>query len=328
MCGKSIPYYQNFCVYTFCLILCYDSTIITYDSLIIGAGPAGVSAAIYLARFNRTVLVVDCGKGRSSYPQINHNYLGFPDGIAARELRRLGKEQAKKVGVTFAQDEIIRLSGQKGHFIAKGEQEYHAKTVVLATGVIDKFPVFERSEEYIGKSMFWCIVCDGFITRGKRIAFIGNNDEAAVTCLQFMNFTNSITMIANCEAGGIAISQEKQQRLKEHGIPLLDTQILTAEGTDGMVEKLFLSNGTALEIDYIFSFQGSNPACSLAVELGIDTTPDGYLKVDKDQRTSFEGIYAAGDLTRDYSHQLIAAAHEGSMAAQAINWDLYENWQK
>lgn len=299
-----------------------------YDSLIIGAGPAGLSSAIYLARFNRSVLVVDSGKGRSSYPQVNQNYLGFPDGIKAQELRKLGKKQAENYGAEFVHDEIIRLSGEQGNFTAHGTHEYRAKTIVLATGVIDKFPVFERSDEYIGKSMFWCIVCDGYIAQNKKIAFLGNNDDAAVTCLQFLNFTRDITMIANCETGGIAISEEKQQRLKDHGIPLLETSVLTAEGTDGMIERLFLANGTSLDIDLIFSFQGANPACSLAIELGIETTLDGYLKVDRDQRTSFPGIYAAGDLTRDYSHQVVAAAHEGSMAAQAINWDLYEPWQR
>src|SRR5260221_14417402 len=120
-----------------------------YDTIIIGGGPAGLSAAIYLGRFLRSVLVIDDGDGRSTYPQINENYLGFPDGIAAIELRKLGKRQAEKFGTEFVSDEVEHIEGEFGKFIVKAKEEYQAKTVIIATGVTDKFPLFENSREYI-----------------------------------------------------------------------------------------------------------------------------------------------------------------------------------
>lgn len=300
-----------------------------YDCIVVGGGPAGLSAAIYLARFNRSVLVVDRKEGRSTYPQINENYLGFPNGIAARELRNLGKKQAENFGADFIEDEVVEAKGKWGAFELHGEYgTYKAKTVILATGAIDKFPVFENYTDYIGKSMFWCIICDGHKTIGKQVVIAGNDDEAAITCMQFLNFTKKLTMITNDDVGATNISKKVQNNLKKNNIPLIEEKLVAVEGMDGMIESLHLSNGKSIKADMLFSHQGCNPNCLLATQLNVRLNTDGFLEVDNDQRSSVKGVYAAGDVSRPHSHQIVAAAHEGSMAAQAVNYDLYESYQK
>ncbi|HLL60336.1 MAG TPA: NAD(P)/FAD-dependent oxidoreductase, partial [Candidatus Nitrosocosmicus sp.] len=118
-----------------------------YDSLIIGAGPAGLSTAIYLSRFNRSVLVIDMGYGRSTSPEINENYLGFPEGIHAKDLRELGRKQAEKFGAEFIIDEIINVSKKQNFELISKKNVYQGKTLIFATGVTDLFPKFEHMRE-------------------------------------------------------------------------------------------------------------------------------------------------------------------------------------
>ena len=130
-----------------------------YDCLIIGGGPAGLSAAIYMARYNRSVIVIDAGNGRWNSHEINENFFGFPLGIKARKLRELGLKQAKKFGALVVDDKalravcsnnILKIEGEKGTLLGK--------TLIIATGVSDVFPKSVNREEYLGKSLFWCIM--------------------------------------------------------------------------------------------------------------------------------------------------------------------------
>lgn len=299
-----------------------------YDCLVIGAGPAGLSAAIYLGRFNRSVLVVDKHTGRSSYAQINENYLGFPEGIPARELRKLGKQQAKKFGATFVTDEILQLTKQKDTFVAQGRDTYYGKTVILATGVVDLFPLFPQMKQYVGKSLFWCITCDGYKARNKRVIIVGHNDEAIVTCLQFLSYTPELTFLLNCDIEQSSISEGRKQQLKDHSIPFIEGVIKRVSGGNGYLKEVILHDGRTLSIDLIFNQQGAVPNSVLAQEIGVRRNEKGYIHIDTEQRTNISFVYAAGDVTNDYSHQIATAVHEGSMAAQAANYDLYQSYQR
>lgn len=299
-----------------------------YDTVIIGGGPAGLSAAIYLGRFLRSVLVIDDGDGRSTYPQINENYLGFPDGIAARELRNLGKKQAEKFGAEFVSDEVKDIEGEFGNFTITGKETYKAKTIVIATGVTDKFPLFENSHEYIGKSIFWCITCDGFRAIDKKVIVIGNDDDAASNCLELLNYTKELTLVTNNDKGESNISHEHRKAFEKHNIPVIEACLVNVEGVNGMMSKVDLDNGEALPVDLIFSNQGSNPNSSLAFKLQLEHSKTGFIIVDHTQKASMKGVYAAGDVSTGHSHQVVAAACEGSAAAEAINYELYEDFQK
>ncbi|MEO6509176.1 MAG: NAD(P)/FAD-dependent oxidoreductase, partial [Patescibacteria group bacterium] len=286
-------------------------------------------AAIYLGRFMRSVLVIDKGNGRSSYPQINENYLGFPDGIASMDLRELGKKQAAKFGTIFIEDDIDNIEKNDELFVVKSlEHQYKSKSLIIATGVTDNFPAIKGIHEYIGKSIFWCITCDGYKTIDKKIVVIGKNNQAASTSLQFLNYTKSLTFITNCDKDQVVVSDEFKKRIERNEIKWICGRVEELKGTDGMIKSVVLEDGTEVEADLIFSMQGAVPNSYLAQKIGMHVDKDGYIKTDLEQRTNIPFAYAAGDVTRNFSHQVATAVHEGSAAAQTANYDLYDPDQK
>jgi thioredoxin reductase (NADPH) len=294
-----------------------------YDVMVVGGGPAGLSAALYLARYDRTVLLFDAGQGRSTWHQVNHNYLGFPGGISARELRERGYQQlAEYDQVTVLKRKIETLERAGDTFVASGQSdEWRSRAVILCTGVIDHYPHFEGWEEYVGRSMFWCITCDGYGCKGARVVVLGCTNAAAAVAMQLRRFTNQVTVLTNSDRCEIA--DGFRRRLESADVPLIEDKISAAEGEDGMLRALILRSGTILELDQLFSQQGATPQVELASQLGVRLSEDGYIIVDSEQHTNVPGVYAAGDVTREYAHQVSAAVHEGGTAASAANYFLY-----
>lgn len=304
-----------------------------YDALILGGGPAGLSAAIYLGRFNRRVLVLDAGQGRSSFAQCNENYLGFPDGVTTRELRDLGRRQAERFGAAFKDCRVERvepLDNQEeacgGFRVHTTEGEFEGKTLLFATGVTDVWPDVPDVQEWIGRQLYWCITCDGHRAEGKRLVCIGNTDEAATTTLQLLIFTPDITLIADPEK--VRISDEKKAVLAAQNIPLRDARPEFFETGQEAITAVCLDDGTRLPCDMIFSLLGVRPNTQLAREMGLDLDDDGYIVMDEEGYTSIPGVFAAGDLTRMYTQQVASAVHAGAEAAQTMNYYLYAPFQR
>lgn len=295
-----------------------------YEVLVIGGGPAGLSAALYLARYDRRTALFDTGSGRSTWHQINHNYLGFPGGIPAREIRSLGRQQlAEYEQVTILDHKVQTLRCEDGVFHAEGQAgEWRAPTVIVCTGVVDHYPKFDGWEEYVGRSMFWCITCDGFGCRGARVVIVGNTNAAASMALQLTRFTPHITLVTD-SSDDCRIADHMQKRLRNADIRLLDDRICAAEGTDGAFEAIFLESGLRLDTDQVFAQHGATPQTKLAEDVGALLSREGYICVDSEQKTNVTGFYAAGDVTRLHSHQITTAVHEGGTAASAANYFLY-----
>ncbi len=295
-----------------------------YDSLVVGGGPAGLSAAIYLARFNRSVLVIDAGEGRSTSHETNENYLGFPDGIASRELRERGRRQAQRFGADFAEGCVTSLERAGDHLRAIADVcEVEARTVIMATGAVDVLPEIDGVEEYIGRSLYWCITCDGYKTIGKHVLVVGQTDDAAATALQFKNFTQTVSFVTNRPPGESALSQRAHRNLSEGCVPLYEGRIRSVVGESGQMREVRVEDGRRVDLDFMFSQQGSRPNGELAKHLGVRANAEGWIEVDEEQRTNVERVYAAGDVTRPFAHQVVSAAHEGAAAACAANYDLY-----
>jgi thioredoxin reductase (NADPH) len=297
----------------------------TYDIVIIGGGPAGLSAAVYGSRALRSVLVIDNSEGRSSYNQTNENYLGFPKGIKARKLRELGKKQAEKFGAEFAKDEVVDVKKKKTGFTLKGlKGSYGARTVILAQGVTDYFPVFHGSERYVGRSLFWCLLCDGYKVQGKRVALLGFDDEAVNTLKRLKEYTKDIVFLTNCDETGDKISDVKRKELKKMRVPLHYGSIEKVTGEKEMVKEILLDTGERVKADVIFSRQGAHPNVDLASKLEVILEGKAYVKTDIDKRTNVPYVYAAGDMTSATAHQISTAVFEGATAATSADHDLRE----
>jgi thioredoxin reductase (NADPH) len=294
-----------------------------FEVLVVGAGPAGLSAALYLARFDRTVGLFDTGQGRSTWHQTNYNFLGFPGGIKSRKLRDLGCQQLEDYPQVTAIPHKVETMRRDGEwFIASGQAgEWRGKTVILCTGVTDHYPHFDGWDEYVGRSMFWCITCDGYGSKDKRVVVVGNNNGAASEALQLQRFTPTVTVLTNSE--DCAIADKFQDRLERHHIPLIHDKIDTVNGHDGVLEAIITKGGIHIPLDQLFNQQGATPQTKLAQDLGVLLSSDGYIQIDTDQQTNIPGVFAAGDVTRLFSHQISTAVHEGGTAASAANYFLY-----
>ncbi|WP_406472138.1 NAD(P)/FAD-dependent oxidoreductase [Streptomyces sp. NBC_01615] len=294
------------------------------DTLVVGGGPAGLSAALCLARYNRRVLVFDTGHGRSTHHQVNRNYLGFPGGIPTVELRELGRAQlAGYPQARVVHHAVLHAEGdaERGFTVYAQSGSWTGRTLIIATGVLDHFPHFHGWESYVGRSMFWCIACDGYENRGKRILVVGHTDATAAEALQMHSLSDDIQLLTNSRTD--EIGSLHWERLEAAGIPVLHDRIRSVEGEDGMLHTVVTRGGQHLKADSLFSIQGATPEIALARALSLRLAPSGHIAVDTEQKTSAEGIYAAGDVSSLHSHQVSAAVHEGSQAASAANYFLY-----
>lgn len=294
-----------------------------YEVLVVGGGPAGLSAALYLARYDRRVALFDAGQGRSTWHQTNYNYLGFPGGVPARQLRELGRAQlADYQQVASFEHKIEALRREGDCFVAQAQsREWAGRAVILCTGVIDHYPHFDNWDEYVGRSMFWCITCDGYSCKGECVVVIGNTNATASEALQLQRFTDRLTVLTNSQ--DCEISPTFQGRLKRAGIPLIHDKIATVEGHDGRFIAICTKEGRRIELDQLFSQQGATPQTKLAEDVGVDLSHMGYIVTDVEQKTNVPGVYAAGDVTRIHAHQVSTAVHEGGQAASAANYFLY-----
>lgn len=295
-----------------------------FEVLVIGGGPAGLSAALYLARYDRRVALFDAGQGRSTWHQVNHNYLGFPGGVPARELRERGYEQLGGYPdeVTILRHKVDSLERDGERFVARGQAgAWSARAVILCTGVIDHYPHFDGWDQYVGRSMFWCITCDGYACKGQKVVVAGHTDETASMAMQLTRLTDDVTLLTNSES--FEISDRFVDRLTAAGVPIIRDKIDEAVGQDGMFEALILKSGERLPLEQLFSHQGATPQTELAEQVGVLLAANGYILTDSEQKTSEPGVYAAGDVTRLHSHQITTAVHEGGTAASAANYYLY-----
>jgi thioredoxin reductase (NADPH) len=300
-------------------------TVEAVDALVVGGGPAGLSAAIYLARARRSVVVFDWPReGRSDWQQVNFNYLGFPGGISIRDLTALGRQQAAAFGARFVDREVAALARDGDGFLATAEgSAVVGRAAVLATGVRDRWLTFPGYEDFIGRSLHWCIVCDGYEMQGRRVAIVGNDEGAAEMAEQMCTFTDQVTLVSN--SGSLGLPVETAQQLERRGVPVIVGRIAGARArTAGHFAALRLEDGGEVEVDHVFSVQGAEPNTALARSIGVALNAHGYIRVDTEAHTSVPGVFAAGDVTRLFSHQVATAVHEGATAAQSLDYFLFQ----
>ena len=305
-----------------------------YDCIVIGAGPAGLSASLFLARYRRRVLTFHHNSPRNTYSHGVHGFLGH-DGIQPEELLERGRGEVTSYGGLIVEGCVTKVEriGEECFRVSTGDekivgQSFDARRLVLATGLRDLTPDFPGFREFYGLSVHHCPDCDGFETTGKRLAVLGNGQKTVGFALGLLTWTDKLTLITGGEPGDM--TEEHRARLGEFGIEVLDRSVVALEGDTetGQLQSARLDDGSAHECDALFFNLGTEPASDLYQMLGCRLDPGcGLVWVDDEQQTSVPGVYAAGDLT-PRSQLAVVAAAEGAMAAIHVHKSLIPESQR
>jgi thioredoxin reductase (NADPH) len=296
----------------------------TLDCLIIGGGPAGLTAAIYLARFRLDIMVVDAGKGRASSIPCTRNVPGFTDGIPGSELVERMREQACKYGAKIETEFVTRLERDAGSrlFTATwGSGSATARSVLLATGVTNRRPPMDEDlhDQALARGLVrYCPICDGYEVTDKKVGVIGSDSHGVAEALFIRSYTADVTLIAPDKA--LRLKPEDFRKLKDAGIECADGPAQAVAIPDGCI-VVDTADGH-YTFDTIYPALGSDTHTQLAEMAGADLSNDSCIKVDTHQRTNVPGLYAAGDVVIGLD-QISHAMGEGGVAATTIRNDLY-----
>jgi thioredoxin reductase (NADPH) len=303
------------------------------DCLVVGGGPAGLTAAIYLARFHLNITLVDAGESRANWIRCTHNHAGYPEGIAGSELLARMREQAQKYGVRIDRARVTRLERKDNGFEAEwGCGAIFARSVLLATGVQNRRPSVDEAihAEALQLGLLrYCPICDGYEVTDKNVAVIGTGPAAANEAKFLRSYTDRVTLIAS---DGMHLFEPSEcEIIEKFGITLIDGPCHVA-GINSNRLVLNTAKGE-MHFDSAYPALGSDVNSDLAVKLGADVDEAGSIVVDSHQRTSVPGLFAAGDVVLGLD-QISHAMGEGGVAATTIRNDLAqiapllrENWR-
>jgi thioredoxin reductase (NADPH) len=291
------------------------------DCLIVGGGPAGLTAAIYLARFHLRVQLFDAGASRAALIPCTRNHAGFPDGISGQALVERMRRQASMAGAELQYGRVERVTAAGGEFVAQvGGKSLRTKTVLLATGVTNRPPQMSaelHASALAAGRLRYCPVCDGFEVTDQTVAVIGSGARGMKEALFLRSYTRTVTLISN----GPTHSLDAVQRAE---LTAGDIDILDGPAIDFRLESDGLSVSTTLgrrTFASIYPALGSMVHSDLAKALGAALSDDGCIKVADHQRTSAPGLYAAGDVVSGLD-QISHAMGEAGVAATTIRNDL------
>jgi thioredoxin reductase (NADPH) len=290
----------------------------TWDVIIVGAGPAGLTAGIYAARQGHTTLILDGGKvgGRALEAHRIDNFPGFPKGVTGEELMHLFHDQAARFGAEFRRETVIGLNDIGEAKMVSTRGGFHqARTVIIATGVQRKQLSIPGEEEYKGRGVSYCATCDGPFFKGKTVAVVGSGHEAAADALALAQVASKVYTIPGPK-GYTEIYPELENL---HASPKVETlegcEVEEIRGTD-MVTKIRLKGGKASEIpvDGVFVLLEHVATTGMLADAGVTVNETGCVVVDREQRTNLPGIYAAGDCSC-HGYQVVTSAGDGARAA-------------
>lgn len=290
-----------------------------YDVVVVGGGPAGLSAATLLARSRRKVLVIDAGNPRNASSHGLHNYL-TREGILPPQFLAICREQVKQYKVEIVEGTVMQVLREGNGFIActlTGER-IACRRILLATGVVDHVPEIPGFKEAYGKSVHHCPYCDGWEHSDEPIAVYGNGTKSANMALSMLTWSKDVVL---CTDGPARISEEDKKRLVLHSIRVYEQKLKQVEQCDGKVSALVFSDGSTIRRTAVFFNTGCSQRSSLPEDLGCNLNDKGAVEVNSEQCSSEPGIYVVGDASFDAQFVVIAAA-EGAKAGMSINQEL------
>ena len=296
----------------------------TLDCLIIGGGPAGLTAAIYLSRFHLDIMVVDGGKSRAAWIPTSHNHAGYPEGINGEELLRRMREQAQLYGTRIEDGQVTKLEkGEDGAWVAEwGSGPVAAKSVLLATGVMNRRPPMDMAlhDAAMARGLIrYCPICDGYEVTDQKVAVIGTGERGTAETRFLRSYTSDLTLVSPDLPH--ELDEDMRAELEEMGVTLIDGPVTAIEPGDETI-ALVTESGRH-DFASVYPALGSDTHTLLAEMVGASLAGDDCVKVDAHQRTGVKGIYAAGDLVHGLD-QISHAMGEGGVAATTIRNDLSE----
>jgi thioredoxin reductase (NADPH) len=290
-----------------------------YDAIIVGAGPGGLTGAIYLGRFLRNFLVIEDGDPRAGWIPRSHNHPGFPDGIPGKALLARMRAQAERYGARFELGfvETLTLDADGVFTLGGGFGQRRAKNVLLATGVNDNEATLPDVYGAVQRGLIRiCPICDAYEVRGKAVGVIGAGDFAAREALFIRTYTERLKLLLLGAAN--AISEENRAELARAGVEIVETAVERVDCEGDRITAIAFAGGAVHQFDSLYSALGTTPRSELAHMAGATAAKDGCLWVNDHQMTSVTGLYAAGDVVRGLN-QISIAQGEAAIAATDIH---------
>ena len=278
-----------------------------YDTIIIGAGPAGITAGIYAKRGNlETLIIHNCESALQKATKIE-NYYGFIDGITGDKLYYNGIRQAEKLGIDVKNEEVLKIEFcADGFKVITNVKTHLTKSIILATGTKKNAPKIKGIKEFEGKGISYCAICDGFFYKNKTVAVVGNGSYAVSEANDLINIVSKLIMLTN--------GAERPQ-IRGDNVEINSKPIKEFAGQD-KIEKVEFNDGTDLKIDGAFIAQGSADSSDFARKLGIILN-DNKIKVDENMETNIKGIFACGDCIGG-TLQISKAVDDGVVAGLSV----------
>ena len=291
-----------------------------FDVIIVGGGPAGLSAALVLGRCRRRVLICDAGNPRNAKSHGLHGFL-TRDGIEPAEFLRIGREQLRPYEtVELREIEVTDARREDDGFeitLSNGER-LRSRKLLLATGVVDEVPKLEGLDKFYGRSVFHCPYCDGWEFRDQPLAVYGRGENVVGLALELRLWSRDLVI---CTDGPGEITDKDRQRLEQHRISIREEKIARLEGNGDALEQIVFIDGEAIVVRGMFFSTGQHQASGLAEKLGCDFSEEGCVSTGEYETTNVPGLYVAGDASRLVQFVIVAAS-EGAQAAVAINKEL------
>ena len=298
-----------------------------YDVAVVGGGPAGLCAAVWLARYLHKVVVVDSGDPRNWETRGINGYLGH-HGIRSPELRAIGREEGAKFGVDYVSgivEEAINETGELFTIRLREGAVIEAQRILLAIGIKDVWPDIPGLDRCYGETIHVCPDCDGYETRDKKTVVVGKGRKAVGMALALTTWTSKIVICTNGEKPDM--EQKLLDQLKALNIPLLDQPIKCVVSKSSEISGIDLDGGMSLDCERLYFAIGQYPADDLGAQLGCKRDEMGRLVIDERNHTSVKNVYAAGDIAPGPQIAIVAAA-SGAVAAIAIHASLLPETRK
>lgn len=293
---------------------------VLYDCIIVGGGPAGLNAAVVLGRCRRNVLLFDTEQYRNRYSHGMHNYLTRDD-INPSDFINICQAELEKYSVQRLKKKVVSAKkNDEGIFEVRDEQGsvYRSRKLLVATGLADNIPDIKGFSECYGKSVHHCPYCDGWEVRDRKLGVYARDKEGWELALALKGWSEHVTLYTD---GKNKVKPAHLERLQANDIPVIRTSFDHLEHKDGQITRIVFKNGETSACDALFFVNGYKQQCDVASTFGCNFSSKGVILTNRQQQTNIEGLYVAGDASRDM-HFVVVAAAEGAKAGVTINKEL------